>query len=170
MCSNSPPACIQLPLRLCPELLCGHGAVISTEVTVGQAADGLDEGQGQPVPLVAGRCLHRVSQGTNPVSCLRCCGTALLTHLPPLALLHASPGRLVQGKWRSFKSPSVAVTSSNSSLSRVLLSREDAVTRASTTQLAAQAQPPGSKAWGGHPPRSLPTGLHSLGIPAIWGW
>lgn len=33
--------------------------------------------------LVAGRCLHRVSRGTNPVSCLRCCGTALLAHLPP---------------------------------------------------------------------------------------
>ncbi|XP_009888621.1 PREDICTED: DNA polymerase epsilon subunit 3 [Charadrius vociferus] len=43
----------------------GKGLSPPQKVTAGHAADGLDEGQGQPVPLVAGTCRRRLPDGVN---------------------------------------------------------------------------------------------------------
>jgi len=92
--AQSPPPA-NFPFASALSFCAGKGLSPLPKVTAGQAADGLDAGQGQPVPLVAGTRQHGVSQGH---------GTATLrppaaagprsTHASsPLALPHASSVR-----------------------------------------------------------------------------
>lgn len=123
-----PPAQIQLPLCPSRELLVGKRLPTLQKVTAGQAADSLDKGQGQVVPLVAGAHQHRACRGslrhgTNLVLSIHCCRTC-----PLLALLLPPSVQDGFGKWESLKNPFPPVTSSNSSFPLALSSRKDAVT------------------------------------------